>query len=123
MRPRSEPILVTSSPATICSPAALATCTLYPGRKPPSAIFMTRASGSVVEARGSFGVLPLLRLSSRAWRCRLISASAACAAFRRSVRSRAARSLAALMRWLLASERASTSRLSSATIVCAVSKW
>ena len=38
---------------------------------------MTRACGSVVEARGSFGFLPLPPLSSSSWRLRLISASAA----------------------------------------------
>jgi hypothetical protein len=90
--------LVTSSPTTNCSPATLATCTLYPGRKPPSAIFITRACASVLEARGSFGFLPLPRFSSRAWRWRLISSRAAWAALTRSPRSRAARSLAALMR-------------------------
>jgi len=30
---------------------ATAYCTLYPGRKPPSPIFITRASASVVDAR------------------------------------------------------------------------
>jgi hypothetical protein len=34
--------------------ASVSNWTLWAGRKPPSAIFMTRAGASVVEARGSF---------------------------------------------------------------------
>jgi hypothetical protein len=50
-KPRSEPVAKGATSITICSPATLTTWTLKAGRKPPSAIFITRASGSVVEAR------------------------------------------------------------------------
>src|SRR5437016_3030948 len=41
--PRSEPLAQGLTSITICSPAALTTCTFQAGRKPPSAIFITRA--------------------------------------------------------------------------------
>ena len=47
----SAPWLVTSTPTIIRDAPSAANCTLYAGRKPPSAIFITRASGSVVEAQ------------------------------------------------------------------------
>ena len=49
--PWSPPALVTSTPVITCESVSVASCTLSPGRKPPSPIFITRASASVVEAR------------------------------------------------------------------------
>ena len=55
---RSLPTLFTRRPTMVHGPPdgepATANCTLYPGREPPSGIFITRASGSVVDARKSF---------------------------------------------------------------------
>ena len=55
---RSLPTFVTRTPMIVRAPPmgepAVASCTLYAGRKPPSAIFITRACASVVDARGSF---------------------------------------------------------------------
>jgi four helix bundle protein len=51
--PMSLPTLVTWTPTMVRGPPsgepAVAMRTLYAGRKPPSAIFMTRASASVVD--------------------------------------------------------------------------
>jgi hypothetical protein len=51
----SLPTLVTLTPTMVRGPPisdpATAYCALYAGRKPPSPIFITRASASVVEAR------------------------------------------------------------------------
>jgi hypothetical protein len=52
--PMSEPMLSTDTPAMAVVLVSVANWTA--GRKPPSAIFMTRACASVVEARGSFSV-------------------------------------------------------------------
>ena len=43
---------------------SVANCTLKPGRKPPSLNLMTRASGSVVDARASLVLFLPLSLSS-----------------------------------------------------------
>jgi hypothetical protein len=74
----SLPTLVTCTPTIVRGPPsgepAVAMRTLYAGRKPPSAIFMTRASASVVDARAmrsgccsrsSFTVL--MASSTRRW--------------------------------------------------------
>jgi hypothetical protein len=56
--PMSLPTFVTCTPTTVRGPPssepAVAMRTWYAGRNPPSAIFITRAAGSVVEARAVF---------------------------------------------------------------------
>src|SRR4051794_12758005 len=63
--PISLPTLVTCTPTIVRGPPsgdpAVAMRTLYAGRKPPSAIFITRASASVVDARA--GLSDGLRLA------------------------------------------------------------
>jgi hypothetical protein len=46
----SDPSLVTSTPTTARLSVSTASCTFTAGRKPPSGIFITRASASVVLA-------------------------------------------------------------------------
>src|SRR4051812_10403828 len=57
--PMSEPTLSTDTRAMAPLRESQAYCTLSAGRKPPSAIFMTRDCASVVEARGSLGFFSL----------------------------------------------------------------
>jgi hypothetical protein len=92
IRPRSEPTLQGVTATTIGVPATLTTWAFHAGRKPPSAIFMIRTSGSLVEARGSFCFSACLRfVLSRRSRCASTSRSLVSAASTRSRRSRAAR--------------------------------
>lgn len=70
---------------------SVANSTLYAGRNPPSPIFITRASGSVVDTRAS--VVDLFRAFT-AWS----SGKAANASATRASRSRAARASAAAAR-------------------------
>ena len=49
----SLPLSVRATAAMSCVSASTASCVLKAGRKSPSAIFITRASGSVVLTRGS----------------------------------------------------------------------
>ena len=92
---------------------SVASWALYAGRQPPSAIFMTRACGSVVEVRASGTGLPRL-----AWRFFVASISGRWArAWRtRSARSLAARSRAAATRRELAAGSSSSSALSAADL-------
>ena len=81
--PVSLPVLTTSTPVITWLAVSVANCTLWAGRKPPSPIFITRASGSVVEARAFSFFGPCFFAS--------ISASSPRAWATRSDRSRAAR--------------------------------
>src|SRR3954470_22468047 len=64
--PWSEPRLVTQTPTMArAASVVVASWTLKAGRKPPSGIFMTRASGSVVDTRGVASLAPLFFLSQR----------------------------------------------------------
>lgn len=53
----SLPELMSSTPVMIIVPVSTASCALNAGREPPSGIFITRASRSVVLTRGSLGGL------------------------------------------------------------------
>lgn len=104
--------------ATMPLTVSVAKPTLNAGRKPPSAIFITRASTSVVEARGSgafFFTVPAVSppsggaLSRSLLRLASIRSTTAIAAVTRSSRSFAARSRCAACRRLSAPGSASNS--------------
>src|SRR5713226_1450405 len=90
------------------------------GRHPPSAIFITRASASVVEARGGFCLATsFLLVFSRRSRSASSSFMRSCAAAIRAARSRAPRSLAARRTRSPAAGSVSTSARSRSTRACA----
>ena len=109
--PASVPCVVTSTPTMTCDSVSVANCTLYAGRNPPSAIFMLRASASVVDARAGFFNESPPRSSFIA----CTSAQAARAAVTLATRSSAARFFAAISRRLAAAGSSSISRLSVST--------
>src|SRR3954465_6527574 len=88
--PISLPTLVTCTPTIVRGPPsgepAVAMQTLYAGRNPPSAIFITRASASVVDTRASFSnglrvfwssVTIEIASSTRRWKSRAPASRAA----------------------------------------------
>ena len=105
----SEPLVLTSTPTITWLSQSLAYWALYAGLNPPSAIFMTVASASVLEARASSALLPLRRLIASS------SGSRSSALCSRCCISRRARCWAAALRRLSCAGSASICSLSSRT--------
>jgi len=119
LSPWSLPRLVAATPTmTRAASVVVANCRLYAGRNPPSAIFMTRASGSVVDTR------TVASLVLRRALVAVTSGTCARAASRRASRFSAPRFWAATRRALIsgsAASRVTASRCARASAISAVS--